>query len=86
MDDREHARTALERVAKDTQYSGYVEISAGLRSSSSEISQLFDSVGASGLPSSRCTIKDSNDVANAVRHFFAREAQNAAAGAPECAP
>jgi uncharacterized sporulation protein YeaH/YhbH (DUF444 family) len=79
MDDRESARTALEQVAKKTQYSGYVEISAGLRNSLSEISQLFDAAGASGLPSSRCTIKDSNEVANAVRHFFTREAQTAEA-------
>jgi uncharacterized protein len=77
MDDREPARVELENVAKMTQYSGYVEISSGLRGSQSETSKLFDAVAALGLPSGRCSIRDANDVANAVRHFFTREAQTA---------
>ena len=79
MDDREAARVELENVAKMTQYSGYVEISSGLRGSQSETSKLFDAVAALGLPSGRCSIRDANDVANAVRHFFTRESQAAAA-------
>lgn len=79
MDDREAARTALESVAKHCQYSGYVEITSGLRHSTSEISQIFDAVSASGVASGRCAIKDANDVANAVRHFFTHEARAAAA-------
>jgi hypothetical protein len=34
-----------------------------------------------GLPTGRCTIRDANDVATAVRHFFTLEAQAAADGA-----
>jgi uncharacterized sporulation protein YeaH/YhbH (DUF444 family) len=79
MDDREPARVELENVAKMTQYSGYVEISSGLRGSQSETSKLFDAVAALGLPSGRCSIRDANDVAGAVRHFFTRESQQAAA-------
>jgi uncharacterized sporulation protein YeaH/YhbH (DUF444 family) len=82
VDDREHARAELEGIAKTARYSGYVEISTGLRSSQSETSRLFDAVGALGLSSGRCSIRDANDIATAVRHFFTIEAQAAAAGAP----
>ncbi|MGA2838921.1 MAG: DUF444 family protein [Steroidobacteraceae bacterium] len=87
VDDREPARAELEGIAKDAQYAGYVEIASGLRSSHSETSKLFDAVSAQGLPSGRCTIRDANDVANAVRHFFTLEAQAAATiDAPGSAP
>jgi uncharacterized protein len=81
VDDREHARTELEGIAKMARYSGYVEISTGLRSSQSETSRLFDAVGGQGLSSGRCSIRDASDIATAVRHFFTLEAQAAAAGA-----
>ena len=77
VDDRERARAELEGIAKDAQYAGYVEIASGLRSSHSETSALFDAVGGQGLPTGRCTIRDANDVASAVRHFFTLEAQAA---------
>ena len=77
VDDREPARVALESIARITRYSGYVEISSGLRSSHSETSKLFDAVAALGLASGRCTIRDPNDVATAVRQFFTLEAQAA---------
>jgi uncharacterized sporulation protein YeaH/YhbH (DUF444 family) len=80
MDDREAARRELEAVAKDTRYAGYVEISPGLRSTQSETSRLFDGVAAGGLHCGRCSIKDADGVAAAVRHFFTLESQAAAAG------
>jgi len=80
MDDRERAREELESIAKAARYAGYVEISSGLRSSQSETSRLFDGVSANGLHGGRCSIKDSNDVAGAVRQFFTLESQAAAAG------
>ncbi|MGA2188978.1 MAG: DUF444 family protein [Steroidobacteraceae bacterium] len=87
VDDRDRARTELEAIAKDAQYAGYVEIASGLRSSHSETSKLFDSVSAQSLPTGRCTIRDANDVANAVRHFFTLEAQaGAALDAPGTTP
>ena len=79
MDDREPARAELETIAKAARYAGYVEISAGLRSTQSETSQLFDAVGAGAA--GRCSIKDPNDVAAAVRQFFTVEAQSAGAAA-----
>jgi uncharacterized sporulation protein YeaH/YhbH (DUF444 family) len=83
MDDREPARAALESIAKVARYSGYVEITSGLRSTQSETARLFDGLGAHGSSSSggRCSIKDPNDVVAAVRHFFTLESQSAATGA-----
>lgn len=81
VDDRDRARAELEGIGKTARYSGYVEISTGLRSSQSETSRLFDAAVAVGLCSGRCSIRDANDVATAVRHFFTIESQAAAAGA-----
>jgi len=82
MDDREPARTALDSIAKVARYSGYVEITSGLRSTQSETARLFDGLGAHGSSSGgRCSIKDPNDVVAAVRHFFTLESQSAATGA-----
>jgi uncharacterized sporulation protein YeaH/YhbH (DUF444 family) len=81
MDDREPARAALEGIAKLARYSGYVEITSGLRSTQSETARLFDELGRSGSLGGRCSIKDPNDVVAAVRHFFTLESQSAATGA-----
>jgi uncharacterized sporulation protein YeaH/YhbH (DUF444 family) len=82
MDDREPARAALESIAKVARYSGYVEITSGLRSTQSETARLFDGLGGHGSSSGgRCSIKDPNDVVAAVRHFFTLESQSAATGA-----
>jgi uncharacterized sporulation protein YeaH/YhbH (DUF444 family) len=81
MDDREPARAALDSIGKLARYSGYVEITSGLRSTQSETARLFDELGRSGSAGGRCSIKDSNDVVAAVRHFFTLESQSAATGA-----
>ena len=41
--------------------------------------RLFDELGIRGSSGGRCSIKDSNDVVAAVRHFFTLESQSAAA-------
>jgi uncharacterized protein len=81
MDDREPAGAALESIAKLARYSGYVEITSGLRSTQSETARLFDELGRNGSAGGRCSIKDPNDVIAAVRHFFTLESQSAATGA-----
>jgi uncharacterized sporulation protein YeaH/YhbH (DUF444 family) len=81
MDDREPARAALESIAKLARYSGYVEITSGLRSTQSETARLFDELGRNGSAGGRCSIKDPDDVIAAVRHFFTLESQSAATGA-----
>lgn len=81
MDDREPARAALESITKLARYSGYVEITSGLRSTQSETARLFDGLGRDSSSGGRCSIKDPNDVVAAVRHFFTLESQSAATGA-----
>jgi uncharacterized sporulation protein YeaH/YhbH (DUF444 family) len=81
MDDREPARAALDSIAKLARYSGYVEITSGLRSTQSETARLFDELGRNGSLGGRCSIKDSNDIVAAVRHFFTLESQSAATDA-----
>jgi uncharacterized sporulation protein YeaH/YhbH (DUF444 family) len=87
MDDREPARAALAAIAGAARYSGYVEITSGLRSTVSETARLFDALGIDGSTGGRCSIKDSGDVVTAVRRFFTAESQaGAAGGVPGVAP
>ncbi len=79
-DDRSPAGQELESIAKAVRYAGYVEISAGARSSESETMQLFQSAADAGLPCSRFSITGPDDVSAAVRHFFTAESQAAAEG------
>lgn len=74
-DDRVAAGRELESLARLVRYAGYVEISAGARSTHSETARLFQAVADAGLPCSRHLINSPDDVAAAVRHFFASEAQ-----------
>jgi hypothetical protein len=80
-DDRPLAGRELESIAKVARYAGYVEISAGARSSESETVRLFQAVESAGLPCGRYSIAGPEDVSAAVRHFFTLESQ-AAAPAP----
>jgi uncharacterized protein len=77
-DDRAQAGSELESIAKVVRYSGYVEISAGARSTQSETIQLFQAVEAAGLPCSRHSITGPDDVVAAVRHFFTLESKASA--------
>jgi uncharacterized protein len=74
-DDRPAAGTELEAIAKAARYSGYVEISAGVRSTQSETMALFQAVADAGLPCGRFAIGGPDDIADAVRHFFSAEAE-----------
>jgi uncharacterized protein len=74
-DDRSPAAAELEAIGRAMRYSGYVEISAGVRSTQSETMALFQSVEDAGLPCGRFSIGSPDDVAGAVRHFFTAEAQ-----------
>ncbi len=77
-DDRVLAGQELESIGKVARYAGYLEISAGPRSTQSETVQLFQSVADSGLPCGRYSVTGPDDIAGAVRHFFAIESQAAA--------
>jgi uncharacterized protein len=80
-DDRPKAAQELESIAKAVRFTGYVEISAGARSSQSETAHLFQAIADAGLPCGRYSITGPDDVAAAVRHFFTAEAQAAAQSA-----
>ena len=75
-DDRTPANTELEAIAKAARYAGYMEISAGIRSTQSETMSLFDAVAAAGRPCGRFTVGGPDDIAGAVRHFFTAEAHS----------
>jgi len=86
-DDRIPARDELEGIAKAARYAGYVEISADTpRSTLSDTFALFQEIAAAGLPSGRFSIAGPDDVAAAVRHFFAAESQAAHGAAPGSGP
>jgi len=73
-DDRTAAAGELETIAKAARYAGYVEISAGVRSSQSETMALFEAAAAEGRPCGRFSVGSPDDIAGAVRHFFTAEA------------
>jgi len=86
-DDRAQARGELEAIAKLTRYSGYAEVSpATARSTSTETFQMFDEIAATGAPTGRFVITGPDDIAAAVRHFFAAESQAAQIDAQGAAP
>jgi uncharacterized sporulation protein YeaH/YhbH (DUF444 family) len=77
-DDRAPARTELEAITQLARYAGYVEISPGVaRSIPTELSRLFQESSVSGRQSGRFAVTSPDDIAGAVRHFFAAEAQAA---------
>src|SRR5271168_593006 len=77
-DDRAQARGELEAIAKLTRYSGYAEVSpAAARGTTTETFQMFDEIAATGAPTGRFVIKGPEDIAAAVRHFFAAESEAA---------
>jgi uncharacterized protein len=74
-DDRSPAAAELETIGKAVRYAGYVEISAGVRSTQSETMALFQEAENAGRPCGRFSIGGPDDIAGAVRHFFTAEAQ-----------
>jgi uncharacterized sporulation protein YeaH/YhbH (DUF444 family) len=75
--DQAAARAELEAITRVARYTGYLEITSGLRSSISETARLFEAVGAPGVPHGRYPVRGPDDIAPAVRHFFTLEAQAA---------
>jgi uncharacterized sporulation protein YeaH/YhbH (DUF444 family) len=85
-DDRTPAAAELEAIAKAARYCGYVEISAGVRSSHSETMTLFEAAAEAGRPCGRFSVGSPDDIAGAVRHFFTAEAHAGDADAAGSAP
>jgi uncharacterized protein len=85
-DDRTAAAAELEAIGKAARYAGYVEISAGVRSSQSETMGLFEAAAEAGRPCGRFSVGGPDDIAGAVRHFFTAEANTSGADAAGPAP
>ncbi len=62
----------LESIAKVARYAGYVEISAGARSTQSETVRLFQAVADAGLPCGRYSITGPDDVVGRRAPFLYR--------------
>ena len=75
--DQAAARAELESIAKVARYTGYIEITSGPRSTASETSRLFQTVGAAGVLNGRYPVTGPDDIAAAVRYFFTLESQAA---------
>jgi uncharacterized sporulation protein YeaH/YhbH (DUF444 family) len=81
-DDRTAAGSELEAIGKAARYAGYIEISAGVRSTQSETMALFQGAADAGLPCGRFSIGGPDDIADAVRHFFTAEARSSGEAEP----
>jgi uncharacterized protein len=82
VDDRVAARHELEALIALTRYAGYVEITpSNVRSVRTETMRMFDEAQAAGPAIGRFSISSPDDIAGAVRHFFAAESQESEAAA-----
>jgi uncharacterized sporulation protein YeaH/YhbH (DUF444 family) len=72
--DQGAAHAALESIARDAAYSGYLEVSSGLaRQLSTETGRLFSAIVDAQHPGGSFVVNDFEDVWKAVRHFFQSE-------------
>ncbi|MGH8266896.1 MAG: DUF444 family protein [Steroidobacteraceae bacterium] len=78
VSDAADARSALDSVAADACFTGYVEVSSGLsRQLATETGKLFTELTGAGCAAGSYALNDFEDVWSAVRHFFAAENQTA---------
>jgi uncharacterized sporulation protein YeaH/YhbH (DUF444 family) len=74
VSDAPEARTALNSIAADACFTGYVEVSSGLsRQLATETGKLFAELAGAGCAAGSYALADFDDVWGAVRHFFAAE-------------
>ena len=74
--DRLAAENALNTLADDANYCGYLEVSSGAqRQLSTETGQLFKSLAERGRPAGSFAVGAIEDIWQAVRHFFQHQAK-----------
>jgi uncharacterized sporulation protein YeaH/YhbH (DUF444 family) len=74
VSDAPDARTALNSIAADACFTGYVEVSSGLsRQLATETGKLFAELAGAGCAAGSYALADFDDVWGAVRHFFTAE-------------
>jgi hypothetical protein len=78
-EDREPAMAALEALAAKVNYAGYAEVGrSGMRPHPTEIHEMFQELVRKGLPAAAALIERQEDIWQAIRTFFADQAQEAA--------
>jgi len=78
-EDREAAFASLERLGEQINFMGYVEILPDVRGATdTETGRIFDRLTQAGLPAARYVLMDEEDLWDAIRTFFRREAEQAA--------
>ena len=76
QNDRDDARQALEKLAGEASYLGYLEISpVGHRHITTETAQLFQELAQQGQPAGSFTVSQHEEIWAAVRHFFSHQAK-----------
>jgi uncharacterized sporulation protein YeaH/YhbH (DUF444 family) len=78
--DREDAAEALEKLAPDLNYAGYIEtMGSGFGTSRTEMASLFTDLARRGFPAAAMPVNTQDEVWAAIRRFFTEQAETAAA-------
>ena len=77
-EDREEARAGLAEIARQVNYSGYVETGgiATFRPRDTQLAEIFGELKAGGLPVGTSHLSSQEDVWSAIRQFFTAQAAN----------
>lgn len=80
-EDRDEARAGLGEIARQVNYSGYVETGgiATFRPRDTQLAEIFNELKAAGLPVGTSHLASQEDVWNAIRAFFTEQARSEAA-------
>jgi hypothetical protein len=77
-DDHDKAETSLKKIGSIANYLGYVETPASAdRALTTETAKIFDSIAASGVPTSNFALTTNDSVWEAIRGFFQERAAEA---------
>jgi uncharacterized protein len=75
-EDRDEARVGLADIARQVNYSGYVETGgiATFRPRDTQLAEIFNELKTAGLPVGTSHLSSQDDVWNAIRQFFTQQA------------
>ncbi len=75
-EDRDEARGGLTEIARQVNYTGYVETGgiATVRPRDTQLAEIFNELRAAGLPVGTSHLSSQEDVWNAIRQFFTQQA------------
>ena len=77
-EDRDEARAGLAEIARQVNYSGYVETGgiATFRPRDTQLAEIFGELKVAGLPVGTCHLSSQEDVWAAIREFFVQQARS----------